>query len=143
MSEETRIPEKVTSTPYEDHEHPSIRFEIRENQDVTKHLVFYKTDTNRSFSEGYYPTDILFNMFKEIQTLPRIKDKNDEKDIETFNRFIKFVTPFLPHLLIETNSKSNVIKLDENKKDISLNNLHEAFKIASKGKRQSMIHEIE
>ena len=142
MSEETRIPEKVTSTPYEDHEHPSIRFEIRENQDVTKHLVFYKTDTNRSFSEGYYPTDILFNMFKEIQTLPRIKDKNDEKDIETFNRFIKFVTPFLPHLLIETNSKSNVIKLDENKKDISLNNLHEAFKIASKGKRQSMIHEI-
>ena len=142
MSDEIKIPEDVISTPYEDHEHPSIRFEIRENQDVTKHLVFYKTDTNRSFSEGYYPTDILFNMFKEIQTLPRIKDKNDEKDIETFNRFIKFVTPFLPHLLIETNSKSNVIKLDENKKDISLNNLHEAFKIASKGKRQSMIHEI-
>ena len=33
MSEETRIPEKVTSTPYEDHEYPNIRFDIKENED--------------------------------------------------------------------------------------------------------------
>lgn len=143
MSKEIKIPEEVISAPYEDHEHPSIRFEIKENDDVTRHLLFCKTDKKNSFSEGHKPSDILFDMFKETQALPKIKNKNDEKDIEIFNKFIKFITPFIPHLLIETNSKSNVIKVDENKKDISLNNLNEAFKEASKGKRQSMIHKIE
>ena len=139
MSEEIKIPEEVISAPYEDHEHPSIRFEIKENDDVTKHLLFYKTDTNKSFSEGREPSDILFDMFKEIQTLPKITGKDNGKNYEILNKFLTFVTPFLPHLLIKTNSKSNVIKVDENKKDISLNNLHEAFKIASKGKRKAMI----
>ena len=68
MTEEIRIPEKVTSTPYEDHEYPIIRFDIKENEDVTKHLLFYKTDKKKSFSEGHEPLDILFDMFKEIQT---------------------------------------------------------------------------
>ena len=143
MSKEIKIPEEVISAPYEDHEHPSIRFEIKENDDVTRHLLFYKTDKKNSFSEGHKPSDILFDMFKETQALPKIKNKNDEKDIEIFNKFIKFITPFIPHLLIETNSKSNVIKVDENKKDISLNNLNEAFKESSKENRQSMIHKIE
>ena len=48
MSEEIHIPEKVTSTAYEDHEHPNIRFDIKENEDVTKHLLFYKTDKKKS-----------------------------------------------------------------------------------------------
>ena len=29
MLEEIHIPEKVTSTPYKDHEHPTIRFDKR------------------------------------------------------------------------------------------------------------------
>ena len=139
MLEEIHIPEKITSTPYEDHEYPNIRFEIKENEDVTKHLLFYITDKKKSFSEGHKPSDILFDMFKEIQTLPKITGKGNIKNYEILNKFLTFVTPFLPHLLIETNSKSNVIKVGENKKDISLNNLHEAFKIASKGKRKAMI----
>ena len=44
MSKEIKIPEEVISAPYEDHEHPSIRFEIKENDDVTRHLLFCKTD---------------------------------------------------------------------------------------------------
>lgn len=143
MSDKIKIPEEVISAPYEDHEHPSIRFEITENEEVTKHLLFYKTDKKKSFSEGHEPSDILFDMFKEIQTLPKITGKDNDENYEIFNKFLTFVTPFLPHLLIETNSKSNVIKVDENKKDISLNNIHKAFKVASKGKRQSMIHEKE
>ena len=62
MLEEIHIPKKVTSTAYEDHEHPTIRFEVKENEDVTKHLLFYKTDKKKSFSEGHNPSDILFNM---------------------------------------------------------------------------------
>ena len=122
MSDKIKIPEEVISAPYEDHEHPSIRFEITENEEVTKHLLFYKTDKKKSFSEGHEPSDILFDMFKEIHTLPKITGKDNEKNYEILNKFLTFVTPFLPHLLIETNSTSNVIKVDENKKGISLNN---------------------
>ena len=53
MSKEINIPELVTSTPYEDQEHPSIRFNVKESDDVTKHLLFYKTDKEKSFSEGH------------------------------------------------------------------------------------------
>ena len=51
MLEEIHIPEKVTSTAYEDHEHPTIRFEVKENEDVTKHL-FYKTDKRKVFQRS-------------------------------------------------------------------------------------------
>ena len=46
---------------------------IKENEDVTKHLLFYKTDKKNSFSEGRKPSDILFEMFMEIQKLPKIQ----------------------------------------------------------------------
>ena len=65
MLEEIHIPEKVTSTPYEDHEYPNIRFDKKENEDITKHLLFYKTDKRKSFSEGHKPSDILFDMLKD------------------------------------------------------------------------------
>ena len=139
MFEEIRILDKVTSTPYEDHEHPSIRFEIKENDDVTKHLLFYKTDTNKSFSKGYYTTDILFNMFKEIQTLPKINTKDDKNDIEIFNKFIKFITPFIPHLLINSNSETNVVEINDRNKDVTIEQLHEVFKVATQGKRKAML----
>ena len=42
MSDQIKIQEELMSTPYEDNEHPNIRFDIKENEDVTKHLLFYK-----------------------------------------------------------------------------------------------------
>ncbi len=139
MSDEIKIQEEVMSTPYDDNEHPNIRFDIKENEDVTKHLLFYKTDKKNSFSEGRKPSDILFDMFKEIQTLPKIKNKDDKNDIETFKKFINFINIFIPHLVINSNSKTNVIEVDDSKKDITIEELHELFKVASKGKRKAMI----
>ena len=139
MSEDIIIPEIVTSTPYEDHEHPTIRFEVEENEDVTKHLLFYKTDKKKSFSEGHKPSDILFNMFKEIQTFPKIKNKDDENDIQTFNKFLKFINTFIPHLVVNSNSETNVVKIDDSNKDVTIEQLHEVFKVASKGKRKAML----
>ena len=139
MSDEIKIKKEVMSSPYKDNEHPNIRFDIKENEDVTKHLLFYKTDEKNSFSEGRKPSDILFDMFKEIQTLPKIKNKDDKNDIETFKKFINFINIFIPHLVINSNSKTNVIEVDDSKKDITIEELHELFKVASKGKRKAMI----
>ena len=44
MSDQIKIQEELMSTPYDDNEQPNIRFDIKENEDVTKHLLFYKTD---------------------------------------------------------------------------------------------------
>ena len=139
MLEEIHISEKVTSSPYEDHEYPNIRFDKKENEDVTKHLLFYKTDKKKSFSEGYKPSDILFDMFKEIQKLPKVKNKEDENDIKTFNEFIKFINIFIPHLIVNSNSETNVIKIDDTNNDVTIEQLHEVFKVASKGKRKAML----
>ena len=142
MSEELRIPEKVTSTPYEDHEHPSIRFNIKETKEVTKHLLFYKTDKENTFLEGRNPTDILMDMFMEIQTLPKINNKDDKNDVEIFNKFIQFITPFIPHLVINSNSETNVVEIDDSKKEMTIEQLHEVFKVASKDKRKAMMDRI-
>tara|TARA_B110000503_G_C6907722_1_gene313361 strand:+ start:92 stop:526 length:435 start_codon:yes stop_codon:yes gene_type:complete len=142
MSEEIHIPEKVKSTPYEDHEHPSIRFNIKETEEVTKHLLFYKTDKENTFLEGRNPTDILIDMFMEIQTLPKINSKDDKNDVEIFNKFIKFITPFIPHLVINSNSETNVVEINNSKKVMTIEQLHEAFKVASKGKRKVMMDRI-
>lgn len=139
MSKERRIPEKVMSTPYEDHEHPSIRFNIKETDDVTKHLLFYKTDKEKSFSEELKLSDVLMDAFMEIQTLPIIKNKKDKNDIETYNKFIKFINQFIPHLVINSNSENNIIEVDDSKKDVTIEQLHKTFKVASKGKRKSML----
>ena len=139
MSEEIRIPEKVMSTPYKDHEHPSIRFNIKEPEDDTKHLLFYKTDKENTFIEGRNPTDILMDMFMEIQTLPKIKNREDKNDIETFNKFIKFVTPFIPHLVINSNLETNVVEIDDSKKEMTIEQLNEVFKVTSKSKRKAMM----
>ena len=139
MSDKIKIQEAIMSTPYDDNEHPSIRFYIKENEDVTKHVLFYKTDKKNSFSEGRKPSDILFDMFKEIQTLPKIKNKDDKNDIETFKKFINFINKFIPHLVINSNSKTNIIEVDDSKKDITIEQLHDLFKVASKGKVKVMI----
>ena len=139
MSKEIKIAEEVISAPYEDHEHPSIRFKIKENDDVTKHLLFYKTDKENTFLEERNPTDILMDMFMEIQTLPKINNKDDKNDIEIFNKFIKFMTPFIPHLMINSNSETNIVEIDDSNKEITIEQLHETFKVVSKVKRKIML----
>ena len=139
MSEEIHISDKVTSTPYEDHEHPSIRFNIKETEEVTKHLLFYKTDKENTFLEGRNPNDILMDMFMEIQTLPKINSKDDKNDVEIFNKFIKFITPFIPHLVINSNSETNVVEIDDSKKEMTIEQLNEVFKVISKSKRKAMM----
>ena len=139
MLEEINIPEKVTSTPFDDHEQPSIRFDVQEDEETTKHLLFYKTNKKKSFSEGREPSDILFDMVKEIQTLPKIKNKDDENDIKTFNSFIKYINIFIPHLIINSNSAVNTVHVDDVKKNKTIEQLHDLFKIASKGKRKAML----
>ena len=44
MPNEIFITDEVTSTSYKDHEHPSLRFNIKENDEITKHLLYFKTD---------------------------------------------------------------------------------------------------
>ena len=139
MSAKINITDEIISSPYEDHEHPSIRFDIKEDEDVTKHLLFYKTDSKKSFSEKLKLLDVLMDAFMEIQTLPKIKSKKDKNDIETYNKFIKFITPFIPHLVINSNSITNVVEIDDSNKEITIEQLHETFKVASKGKRKSML----
>ena len=139
MPKKIHIPEKVTSTPYEDHEQPSIRFDVKEDEETTKHLFFYKTNKKKSFLEGHKPSDILFDMFREIQTLPKVKNKDNKNDIQTFNKFINFINNFIPHLVINSNSETNVIDVDDCKKDITIENLHDVFKFASKVKRKAML----
>ena len=139
MLEEINIPEKVTSTPFDDHEQPSIRFDVQEDEETTKHLLFYKTNKKKSFSEGREPSDILFDMVKEIQTLPKIKNKDDENDVKTFNSFIKYINIFIPHLIINSNSAVNTVHVDDVKKNKTIEQLHDLFKIASKGKRKAML----
>jgi hypothetical protein len=78
-------------------------------------------------------------MFKEIQTLPKIQNKDDENDFKTFNKFINFINIFIPHLVINSNSKTNVIEVDDSKKNKTIEQLHDLFKIASKGKRKAML----
>ena len=138
MSKEIRIPEKLSSTPYEDHEHPSIRFSIKETEEITNHLLFYKTDKEKTFLVERKPADILMDMLMEIQNLPKINNKENKNDIEIFNNFIEFITPFIPHLLIHSNSQTNVVEIDDNN-EITLEKLHEAFKVASKSKRKAKL----
>ena len=138
MSKEIHITEKLMSTPYKDHEHPSIRFNIKETEEVSNHLLFYKTDKEKTFLDERKPTDILMDMLMEIQNLPKINNKENTNNIEIFNNFIDFITPFIPHLLIHSNSQTNVVEIDDND-GITLEQLHEAFKVASKGKRKAKL----
>ena len=85
------------------------------------------------------PSDLLFDVFKEIQTLPKIKNKDNKNDIETFKKFINFINIFIPHLVINSNHKTNVIEVNDSKKNMTIEQLHNLFKVASKAKRKAMI----
>ena len=46
--ENINLSKELLDVPYEDWEHPSIRFDINEDEDITKHLFYYKTDKVRN-----------------------------------------------------------------------------------------------
>ena len=62
-----------------------------------------------------------------------------ENDIKTFNEFIKFINIFIPHIIINSNSETNSIQIEDVDRDITIEQLHEVFKVASKGKRKAML----
>ena len=66
-----------------------------EDENITKHIFFCKTDKENSFSEVTEPKKVLFDAFIEIQKLPKIKDKNDPRDIEIFDKFTDFINSSL------------------------------------------------
>ena len=52
MIENLKSPEELLNTPFKDWEHPSLRFDIKEDDEITKHIFFCKTDKQKSFSEN-------------------------------------------------------------------------------------------
>ena len=69
--ENVNLSKELLDVPYEDWEQPSIRFDINEDEDITKHLFYYKTDKVNSFSEKTEPKAKLMEALTEIQKLPK------------------------------------------------------------------------
>ena len=103
------------------------------------HFILCKTHKENSFSKVTEPKKVLFDAFIEIQKLPKIKDKNDPRDIEIFDKFTNFIKIFIPHLMLYSKNETNTINLDDRNADIPIKELHELFKVASKGKRKAML----
>ena len=139
MKKNYNIPAEILDTPYDDWEQPNIRFDVKEDENITKHILFCKTHKENSFSKVTEPKKVLFDAFIEIQKLPKIKDKNDPRDIEIFNKFTDFIKIFISHLMLYSKNETNTINLDDRKTDITVKELHELFKVASKGKRKAML----
>ena len=72
MIEKLKLPEELLNTPFKDWEHPSLRFDIKEDDEITKHIFFCKTDKQKSFSEKTEPKTKLLEALEVIQKLPKI-----------------------------------------------------------------------
>ena len=72
MIENLKLPEELLNTPFKDWEHPSLRFDIKEDDEITKHIFFCKTDKQKSFSEKTEPKAKLLEALEVIQKLPKI-----------------------------------------------------------------------
>ncbi len=135
--ENINLSKELLDTPFKDWEQPSIRFDIKEDEDITKHLFYYKTDKVNSFSEKTEPKAKLMEALSEIQKLPKIDNTDDTNKERTLNQFSNLMRTLIPHLMLYTKDNSNTIKLDRSK--VSLEELNELFRYASKSKRKSML----
>ena len=72
MIENLKLPEELLNTPFKDWEHPSLRFDIKEDDEITKHIFFCKTDKQKSFSENTEPKTRLLEALEVIQKLPKM-----------------------------------------------------------------------
>ena len=75
MSDKIKIQEAIMSTPYNDNEHSNIRFDIKENEDVTKHLLFYKTDKKIVFPKGENHLIFYLRCLKKFKHFQKYKTK--------------------------------------------------------------------
>ena len=135
--ENLSLSKELLDVPYEDWEHPSIRFDISEDEDITKHLFYYKTDKVNSFSEKTEPKAKLMEALTEIQKLPKIENTDNANKERTLKQFSNLMRTLMPHLMLYTKDNSNTIKLDKSK--ISLEELNDLFRYASKSKRKAML----
>ena len=140
MNNEIDVPKEITDAPFKDWEHPSLRFDIKENDNVTKHMIFFKTDKKQSFSEQTSPKKMLLDALIDIQKLPKITNQNDQNTQTTFDQFITRISDLIPHLIHHTKKETNTIKLDMRSETVNIEILHRLFKVASKGKRKTMLN---
>ena len=137
MTENLKLPEELLNTPFKDWEHPSLRFDIKEDDEITKHIFFCKTDKQKSFSEKTEPKSKLLEALEEIQKLPIIENLDDENKKNILNEFSGLMKSLMPHLMLYTGDSSNTIKLDNDK--VSIEDLNNLFKSTSKSKRKAML----
>ena len=137
MIENLKLPEELLNTPFKDWEHPSLRFDIKEDDEITKHIFFCKTDKQKSFSEKTEPKSKLLEALEVIQKLPKIENLDNTSKENILKEFSDIMKSLMPHLMLYTGDSSNTLKLDNDKLPIEdLNNL---FKSISKSKRKAML----
>ena len=137
MIENLKLPEELLNTPFKDWEHPSLRFDMREDNEITKHIFFCKTDKQKSFSEKTEPKSKLLEALEEIQKFPKIENLDKTSKENILNEFSGLMKSLMPHLMLYTGDSSNTVKLDVDK--VSIEDLNNLFKSTSKSKRKAML----
>ena len=137
MIENLKLPEELLNTPFKDWEHPSLRFDIKEDEEITNHIFFCKTDKQKSFSEKTEPKSKLLEALEEIQKFPKIENLDKTSKENILNEFSGLMKSLMPHLMLYTGDSSNTIKLDNDK--VSIEDLNNLFKSTSKSKRKAML----
>ena len=137
MIKNVNLPDKLLDTPFKDWEHPSLRFDMKEDDEITKHIFFCKTDKQKSFSEKTEPKTKLLEALEVIQKLPKIENLDNASKENILNEFSGLMKSLMPHLILYTGDRSNTVKLDNDK--ISVEDLNNLFKSTSKSKRKAMI----
>ena len=137
MIENLKLPEELLNTPFKDWEHPSLRFDIKEDEEITNHIFFCKTDKQKSFSEKTEPKTKLLEVLEVIQKLPKIENLENASKENVLNEFSGLMKSLMPHLILYTGDNSNTVKLDNDK--VSIEDLNNLFKSTSKSKRKAML----
>lgn len=137
MTENLKLHEELLNTPFKDWEHPSLRFDIKEDDEITKHIFFCKTDKEKSFSEKTEPKTKLLEALELIQRLPKIKNLDNTSKENILKEFSGLMKSLMPHLMLYTGDNSNTIKLDDDR--VSIEDLNNLFKSTSKSKRKAML----
>ena len=137
MIENLKLPEELLNTPFKDWEHPSLRFDMKEDDEITKHIFFCKTDKQKSFSENTEPKAKLLEALEVIQKLPKIENLDNTSKENILKEFSGLMKSLMPHLMLYTGDSSNTIKLNNDK--MSIEDLNNLFKSTSKSKRKAML----
>ena len=135
MKNKININNQIRQKPFK--YQPNVRFNIKADEYITNHLLFYKTHKEKSFSEQTLPKEKLLQALKLIQDLPKLKSSEDTHNTKVFKNFIKILSPLLPHLMLLINDSSNTVSIN-NIFNLSLNDFNEIFRTISKAKSKAM-----